>query len=191
MDTTMDRREAIRRTAALLGGVMFAPTAAGVLGGCTARSGLDWTPEFFSGPEARLVTALADIIIPETDTPGAAEAGVPAFIEEMVATAYDKAARARFMTGLEAFNEHARTAHGSDYVDLPREVQHAFAAEENTKAIEGGGASETPFFLIIKELTVMGYFTSEVGATEHLQYEAVPGRYDGCVPLAEVGKAWA
>lgn len=188
----MDRREAIRRTAVLLGGVVFAPTAAGVLNGCTARSGLDWTPEFFSQDEARLITALAEIIIPETDTPGAAEAGVPAFIEEMVFTAYDEEARAHFMTGLEAFNERAGEAHGSDYVDLPRDEQHAFAEAENAAAIEGEAeAPETPFFLIMKELTLMGYFTSEVGATEHLQHEPVPGRYDGCAPLEEVGRAWA
>lgn len=188
----MDRREAIKRTALLLGGVVFAPTAAGVLSGCRARPGLEWTPEFFSEEEARLVTALSEVIIPETDTPGAREAGVPAFIEEMVFTAYDEEARERFMEGLEAFNERASEAHGSDYVELEPEAQYAFAEEENAKAIEGEGeAAGTPFFLIMKELTMMGYFTSEVGATQHLQHEPVPGRYDGCAPLEEVGKTWA
>lgn len=48
-----------------------------------------------------------------------------------------------------------------------------------------------PFFRTMKELTVVGYYTSEVGATVELRHEAVPGRYQGCVPFTEVGRTWA
>ncbi|MFZ5999973.1 MAG: gluconate 2-dehydrogenase subunit 3 family protein, partial [Bacteroidota bacterium] len=58
-------------------------------------------------------------------------------------------------------------------------------------AEKAGEAKDRPFILMTKELTVSGFFTSEVGATQVLQYAPVPGAYHGCVPLAEVGKTWA
>jgi len=190
---SMDRREAIKRTALIMGGLVFAPSALGVLNGCKARPGVDWDPEFFSDAQARLVTVLSDIIIPDTDTPGASAAGVPAFIEEMVSTGYNEEARDQFLSGLEAFDDLARDEHGSDYVDLDPEIQYQFADDQNRAAVGGEHTDEpgTAFFLVMKELTMMGYFTSEIGATQTLRYIKVPGRYDACIPFEEVGKTWA
>ena len=190
---SMDRKEAIKRTALIMGGIVFAPSALGVLKGCTARPGVDWNPQFFDTDQARLITDLSDIIIPDTDTPGAAAAGVPAFIEEMVSTAYDEDAQNQFLSGLDAFNSLAREAHGNDYADLDPAVQYQFADDQNRAAVGGEHMEEegTAFFLQMKELTLMGYFTSEVGAKETLRYEKVPGRYEGCIPFEEVGKTWA
>lgn len=189
----MDRREAIKRTALIMGGLVFAPNALGVLNGCKARTGVDWEPVFFSIDQARLVTVLSDVIIPDTDTPGASAAGVPAFIEEMVSTAYDEDAKNQFLSGLEAFDELARDEHGSSYVALDPEVQFQFANDQNRMAIGGeqGDVPGTVFFLVMKELTMMGYFTSEIGATQTLRYAKVPGRYEGCIPFEEVGKTWS
>jgi gluconate 2-dehydrogenase gamma chain len=186
----IDRREAIKRSAMIMGGLIFAPNALGVLSGCKARPGVDWDPRYFNRERARLISALAETIIPETDTPGAVQAGVPSFIEEMVYTGYPEAAREQFLSGMDAFNDLARTTHGSRYPDLDEDLQFRFASEQNRLAIE----SELPmpaFFLIMKELTVMGYFTSEIGAKLALRYEKIPGRYEGCVPFEEIGKTWA
>jgi gluconate 2-dehydrogenase gamma chain len=190
---SLDRREAIKRTALIMGGLVFAPSAIGVLNGCKARPGVDWDPQFFDNEQARFITILSDIIIPDTDTPGASAAGVPAFIEEMVFTAYDEEARERFISGLDAFNSLARDEHGSRYLDLDPEVQFRFADSQNRAAVGGEHMDEpaTAFFLVMKELTLMGYFTSEIGATQTLRYEKVPGRYEGCIPFEEVGKTWA
>lgn len=176
----------------LMGGLVFAPTAAGVLQGCTPRA--DRASSFFSGEEFRLVSRLAEVIIPETDTPGAIEAGVPAFIEEMVATAYEAEDREMFVEGLAAFDERARSDYDAPYTELPEKEQHEMAERENRRAIEGEAESEEdapPFFLVMKELVLTGFFTSEVGATQTLQHESVPGEYDGCAPLEEVGRTWA
>jgi hypothetical protein len=48
-----------------------------------------------------------------------------------------------------------------------------------------------PFFHTMKELTLLGYYTSQIGATQELKYAPVPGRFDGCVPFATVGRAWS
>jgi hypothetical protein len=186
----IDRKEAIKRSALIMGGLIFAPNALGVLSGCKARPGLDWTPEYFGRNHAMLVSSLAETIIPETDTPGAVEAGVPGFIEEMVYTGYTEEARNLFLNGLDAFHDLALETHGETFSELNEEMRYQFAAEQNRLAIETE-QDGPPFFLIMKELTMMGYFTSEPGAKQALRYERIPGRYDGCVPIEEVGKTWA
>lgn len=191
---SMDRREAIKRTALMMGGLFFAPSAIGVLNGCQARAGIDWNPEHFNRSQAQLISTLSDVILPPTDTPGATDVGVPAFVEEMVYTAYDEDAREVFLSGMEAFNQLANDEYGSDFIDLSPEDQFAFASEQNRLAI-GGGHDEpgTAYFLQMKELTMLGFFTSEPGAKEVLQYVKVPGRYEACIPLEEAGngKTWA
>ena len=82
------RREVLRRAAWLLGGAISAPAALAILQGCSAKDapkGAEWTPKFFKGDEAKVVTAIADIILPHTDTSGALDANVPAFIDSMMA----------------------------------------------------------------------------------------------------------
>lgn len=186
----MERREAIKRTAALMGGVIFAPTILGVLKGCTP-SAERWTPVLLNSNQASLATALAGTIIPETDTPGAVEVGVPGFIEKMVNEVYTEEQRNGFLTGLDLFDEECRKSTGSSFASLSADEQYEYAFQKNREAIEGERTDGPQFFLIFKELTMVGFFTSEVGATQVLRYEAVPGIYDGCVPFEEIGRAWA
>lgn len=178
-----------------MGGAVFAPTALGVLNGCRARPGLDWEPEFFSERQAQLVTALAEIILPaDDDSPGAAELGVPAFIEEMIYKVHGEDSREGFLEGLDMFNAQSEDQLGSEFLDLSSEEQLAFAEEQNREMIESDDPEPAEilyFFRTMKELTITGYFTTEVGATEVLRHEAVPGYYEGCIPFEEVGKTWA
>src|SRR5687767_6119520 len=114
----MDRREALKRTAWLMGGVISAPAIAAVLKGCSAKPGINWKPEFLSAEQATLVTQLSDIIIPKTDTPGASDVGVPSFIDLILKDIYSKEDQDRFITGLQAFDEGAKTAHSDIFVEL-------------------------------------------------------------------------
>ncbi|MBX2945432.1 MAG: gluconate 2-dehydrogenase subunit 3 family protein [Cyclobacteriaceae bacterium] len=156
----------------------------GILKGCQAKPGIDWTPEFFTADQAFVVTAVAEIIIPKTDTPGAKEAGVPAFIEEMVYKAYKQADREKFIAALDEFTNF------SGFLKLGSEKQKEYVLEAHQKAIEEK-PEQRPFVMMMKELTMLGFFSSKPGATEVLRYEAVPGYYNGCMPLSEVGKTWA
>ena len=193
----MDRREAIKRTAWLMGGVVSAPAIMGVLKGCTAKPSIDWKPQFLTDDEAGIVSQVAEIIIPKTDTPGAKEVGVPSFIDIMVKDCYKKEDQDRFRDGLKAFNDAAEKEYGDPFVELDEADQLAFTKKIHDEAVKAEQTTKPapprPFILTAKELTMLGYFTSEVGATQVLQYEAVPGRYDGCIPLTEAGngKTWA
>ncbi|MEO5600061.1 MAG: gluconate 2-dehydrogenase subunit 3 family protein [Cyclobacteriaceae bacterium] len=193
----MDRREALRRTALLMGGIVSAPAIMGVLKGCTAKPGIDWKPVYLNDDQASLVSQVAEIIIPKTDTPGAKEVGVPSFIDQILKEVYSKEDQEWFSTGLQSFNEEAKKAYGDEFSDLDDEEQQAFVKKIHGEAVEAERATQPaprrPFILMMKELTMLGFFTSEVGATQVLQYDPVPGAYKGCIPLSEAGngKTWA
>lgn len=193
----IDRRELIERAAALLGGTISAGTALGVLSGCMA------TPEaktagapgrFLTATEMENVAALSDQIIPRTDTPGAVDVGVPAFIDRMLADFYQQPQRQVIRAGLARVEEDARGQHGASFAALTSDQQIALMKIYDREAFEQNrnNANEEPhFFRLIKELTTVGFFTSEPGATQVLRYEPIPGPYRGDVPYSEIGKASA
>ena len=193
----MDRREALRRTALLMGSALSAPAIMGVLNGCTAKPTLNWKPAFLTADQAITVSEIAEIIIPKTDTEGAKGVGVPEFIDLMLKDAYSKSEQERFLSGLTEFNEKAKADFGDPFNELSPEDQKSLVNNVHLEAIKESHtitpAPPKPFILLTKELTILGYFTSKVGATEVLQYKAVPGAYHGCVPLSEAGngKTWA
>ena len=193
----MDRREALKRTAWIMGGVVSAPAIMGILKGCSAKPDVNWQPVFLTKEQASLVSEVAEIIIPKTDTPGAKEVGVPSFIDKMIKEVYAKEDQERFTTGLTAFDEEAKKAYGDIFMELEPSQQQEFVKKMHDEALQTERATnpapKRPFILMMKELTMLGFFTSEVGATQVLQYEAVPGAYHGCIPLSEAGngKTWA
>ena len=196
MNQLMDRREALRKTALLMGAAVSATALAGIIQGCKATPELTYTPSFFTEEQARIISELAQTIIPKTDTPGAKEAGVPGFIDQMLKECYKKEDQDKFITGLTEFEAAAKAAHGDSFIYLDAEKQLAFVKAQNEAAVNAVKADPSqprPFILSAKELTLLGFFTSEPGATQVLQYEAVPGSYKGCIPLSEAGngKTWA
>lgn len=193
----MDRREALKRTALLMGGMVSAPAITGIMNGCTARQGIDWKPVFLDNDQASIVTDVAEIIIPRTETPGAKDVGVPGFIDQMLHEVYSAEDQEYFLSGLKEFNELADKEYGDAFADLDEDDQVAYVKKVHAAAVEAENNTEPvprrPFILMMKELTLLGFFTSEAGATQILQYAAVPGAYKGCIPLSEAGngRAWA
>ena len=177
----MDRREALKRTALLMGGIVSAPAITGILKGCTAKPGVDWKPAFLSSDQAWVVTDVAEIIIPRTDTPGAKDVGVTSFIDQMLNEVYSQEEQQWFVDGLKAFNEGANAEYGEVFADLDEEDQNAYVRKTHEEAVNAENNTNPPprrpFILMMKELTMLGFFTSEPGATQVLQYVPVPGAY--------------
>ena len=194
---SVDRREALRRAAFLLGGVLAAPAAATLLAACEASHDAPegWAPRALTAAQLEQVAVIAERIIPTTDTPGARAAGVHRFIDVMLAEYYDGAERTRFVAGLADVDVRAARAHGRSFVRCSAAQQSALLAQLDHESLGADRAAEPrdvhAFFRRMKELTVLGYYSSQPGATQELRYEAVPGRFDGCVPLARVGRAWS
>ena len=196
MKMIIDRREALRKTAMMMGAAISASAFAGLMQGCKTTPELTYVPQFFSEDQGRIVMEVAEIIIPKTDTPGAKDVGVPGFIDTMLKDCYKKEDQDRFLTGLTAFDEEAKTAYGDSFIYCEPEQQVELVKKTHDAAVaeaKENREAKRPFILMTKELTLLGFFTSEPGATQVLQYEAVPGSYKGCLPLSEAGngKTWA
>jgi hypothetical protein len=196
MKTLIDRREALRRTALVMGAAVSSSTIIAFLQGCKNAPALNYKPVFFTEDQAKLISAVAEIILPKTDTPGANEVGVPNFIDMLINDCYKKEDQTSFVDGLTKFDEEAKKSYGDNFVSMDSEKQKEYVKKVHAEAIEAMNkdqAAPRPFIMKMKELTMLGYFTSEPGATKVLQYNQVPGAYHGCVPLAEAGngKTWA
>jgi hypothetical protein len=187
----LQRREVLRRVAWLMGSAVSAPAALAILQGCSAKdaaptAAAGWTPKFFDGAQADVVTAIADIIIPHTDTSGALDVGVPAFIDLMLADVYDENARGRFRKGFAEFEIAASTS-GKAFLERDPADRTAFVKESLEKALAQENDGK-PFILMTRELTLLGFYTSKVGISENMEYVAVPTAYHGCVPVSSLSK---
>jgi hypothetical protein len=140
----------------------------------------------FTPHQTATIDRATELILPATDTPGAHAAGVTGFIAVIVGEWDTAEDRDRFMKGLETLDTMSRDRFAKDFVDgteadqvallsaLDSEVQAMRARHENTS---------TNFYHRLKGLTLYGYYTSEVGATQELHNQVIPGRYDGCAPF--------
>lgn len=187
----IDRKEALKRVSYLLGGAISAPTVLGFLNGCSASTA---TAKGFTPDQLTFLGQVSDIIIPKTDTPGASEVGVPEFIDNMIFLFWDEDKRTGFISKMEAFQAKAENELGKPFTEASAQEQKAFVQQEHD-AVFGDDVdwdAPRPFIWMVKELTITGYFSSEVGMTQVQQYKLVPGYYDGCLTFEEAGgKVWA
>ena len=189
----MTRREALKRTALVMGAAVSASATAALFSGCqTSGAGteLDWQPEFLTKEQGATVREVAERILPATDTPGAKDANVQEFIDLMLRDVYTPDERKIVTTGLEELQERAQNDYGSAFYDLEIADMNTLLMEINQTAYATPGGSRH-WFSYLKELTIIGFFNSELGATEVARYEPVPGAYQGCVPLEQIGYVWA
>jgi|SRR5665213_1945825 len=205
----MNRRDAISRVALIMGGA--------VIGADFFISGCKSTPKqvnaLFTEDHVAFLNEVADTILPTTSSPGAKAADVGHFMAVMVQDCYEPKDQKVFIAGIGKLNDASTKKYNAKFIDLNTQQrndllvaldkeQKAYTDNRN-KQIEGdrmkhiddpkhkGPEIPNHYFRMMKELTLLGYFTSEIGATKALRYIAIPGRYDGCVPYKKGDKAWA
>jgi len=175
--TMITRREAVQRITLLMGGVLSTQLTAGLMGQVTNAG-----PSVSVGDEQKkLLAEVADTIIPTTDTPGAKAAGVEEFIVRVMRDCYRKEEQEKFYAGLAQLDADSHAAHGKGFAELEASAKIEILKKSSTK----------PFFKLVKELTIAGYFASEIGATQALEYLPIPTRFEGDVPMKPGQKAWA
>ena len=190
---SINRRQALQRVAVLLGGAISAPTLAGVLSAATRRAWAaspPWAPRTLSAAQLELVATVAEHIIPETDTPGARAAGVHRFVDALLSDHYAAAERDRFVAGLADVDARARSAHGQAFAQCAPEQRIALLTELDARAYAASRGEDGWFFRRMKELTLVGYYTSEIGAMQELHVSPF-GAYHGDIPYTSVGRAWS
>jgi hypothetical protein len=156
-----------------------------------------------------LVAQISEIIMPRTDTPGAIDIGVPDKMDEIFAQVLNTQEQQKIKEGFIALDQLCKAIHKKAFLTLDATNQIALVKSLNLNFVKAGSKEATlieeyqatiektqtqkaiDLFAIIKELTLLIFFRSEPGATKVLQYVAIPGRFNGCVPLKEIGRAWA
>ena len=191
----MNRRDAIARVSLLLGGAILGTEA--FLSGCTnaPENKIGGGGTNFSNDDIAYFDEIAETILPATDTPGAKDAKVGEFMARIVKDCYTEKDQKIFLDGMQALNEASQKKNGKSFMESTPQQRHDLLVDldKEQKAYMDKKQKDDPshYFRMMKELTLWGYFTSEVGATKALRYVAVPGRWEGCTDYKKGDKAWA
>ncbi len=186
----LNRREALSRIALLVVGAVFGGEA--FLRG-SPLEGKQSAPGFSPG-ELALLDEIGDTIIPATDTPGAKAVGIAAFMAMMVQDCYDDRHHAVFKAGLGQIEAASQARFGRSFTaSTPAqrtELLNVLDREQRRHHATKAAGAPAHYFRMLKQLTLLGYFTSEIGATQAVRYLEVPGSYDGSAPYKKGDRAW-
>ena len=209
----MERREAVKYISILLGGAVIGADA--FLTGCKTKTG---NANEWSEDDIAYLNEIGETILPRTSTPGAKDANVGQFMTVMVNDCYEEGDQKVFRDGMNKLNDAADKKFSSKFMKLSPQQRHDllveldkeakdyqkkvsdFNAKEDAKQLQENQKGNLKYvrqhmsphyFTMMKQLTLLGFFTSKPGMTQALRYEPVPGRYDGCVPYKKGDKAFA
>lgn len=206
----MERREAVKYISLLFGGAVIGADA--FLTGCKSKSGstTDWTTE-----DVAYLNEVGETILPKTATPGAKDANVGQFMTVMVNDCYEEADQKAFREGLDKLNDASDKQFGKNFMNISQQQRTELLtaidkeAKEYQKKVSEFNNTENKkekeevakgnkdykkqhmaphYFTMMKQLTLLGFFTSEPGMTKAVRYIPVPGRYEGCVPYKKGDK---
>jgi hypothetical protein len=186
----MKRREAVQYISLLLGGTIIGSNY--FLEGCKSKTGVSmaFTPE-----DVSYLDEIADTILPATKTPGAKAAKVGQFMTVMVNDCYDADDQKIFHEGMNKLDDFANKTYNDPFMKLNPQQRHDLLvkldSEQKDYMTKKKKEDPSHYFRMMKELTLLGYFTSEIGCTQARRYVETPGKFEGCVPYAKGDKAWA
>lgn len=189
----MDRREAISMVAMIMGGV--------VIGAEAFLSGCSFEPEYQgllteNGYE-ELLDEIADVILPDTPaSPGAKAAKVGRFMNVFVTECYDPKDQQIFLAGIPQLESVATSVFGKKFTSLTAEQKYELLLiledeSKDRKKTQPGQKPEVHYYILIKQLTLLGYLTSEIGATKAMRHVAIPGKFEPCIPYKPGDKAFS
>lgn len=186
----MNRREALSAVALLLGGTVVGADL--FVYGSPKASKED---TLFDQNLVSILDEIGDTILPPTKTPGAKAAHVGSFMALIVQDCYTPEDQQLFLEGIRQVNQAGRRTYNKDFMDLDARQRTALLIELDKEQQDymRGKKQGAPvhYFRMMKELSLLGYLTSETGVTQARRYVAVPGRYDGCIPYKKGDKAWS
>ncbi len=194
----ISRREAIFRVSAMLGGVALVGQSA-MLAGCapqpTGDKAASAPNSLFKQGDITLLDEIADTILPETSTPGAKAAGVGPFIAMMVVETYYEGDQQIVRDGLDSLQALCLRSYGAHFQIVTAAQRLTLVerldAEQHLYMQTHKDGAPVHYFRMLKELTLLGYFTSEIGYTQAMRYTETPGRFDPCAPYTQGEKSWA
>lgn len=210
----MERRELLKMVAALTGGVIIGGEV--FLSGCVSH---DTKTAFgFNEEDVAFLDEIGETILPRTKTPGAKDAAVGRFMTVMVNDCYEPGDQQIFHEGMKQVEGEAKKKYNESFMKLTPENRHdllvtldneakeyqkskkAFDEQQDQKRKEEEAKGNMNFvkekksahyFTMMKQLVLLGFFTSKQGANDALRFVAVPGKYESCIPYKKGDRAWA
>ena len=205
----MDRRSALKNLTLTLGYAVATPTVLSVLQSCQSNVAT-WVPNFFTPSQGFMIQNLADIIIPKSDVAGALDVNVPEFMDKMLHEIAPEEKKNEIMEGAIAFSKEFDKVYGKEVLEGSKKEYHKILStffdisEEKKKSVLKSQKSKEAitqeemndfliykFLLAVRSYTITGYFTSELVGEKILSYDPVPGSWEPCIPLEDVGNAWS
>ncbi len=188
----MNRRDSLKGLGLIVGGNLlasdavadFLQTAASIKAGESR-----WQPRLLSAQQAALLQELVEVIIPTTDTPGAKAALSYVFVDLYVKDCYPKAQQDIFLKGLDDLDASSRKQWRRPFLELSPDERLGLLKQMEKESWDRGEAVEQSFIRMLKNLTLMGFFTSQAGATKAATYVRSPGPFEGCTELRPGQKA--
>jgi hypothetical protein len=185
---SLTRRKAISNAVLLLGGSISAAQISPLISNVAAM-GSNYIPKFLNEHHFHMTKRLVDLIIPESDTPGALSANVHQFIDVMLDGWAATDTRLRFLDNFNNIDSRSLALTGKNFSDATRTKQIKLLEVLDKESFSDNGTEF--FFKEFKALVVFGYYSSEEGASVELRYDRIPGDYRGCIPFNEVGRSWS
>lgn len=189
----MKRREALKKTLLAMGYTISIPSLISIFESCNNNSSQTWQPQFFSTHQATVIGELAETILPKTKTPGAKDLKLDQFIDHLIKKILSHADQQLFLAGMEAFETACKEMNGKSFMNCSSDQRNKLLTklEQETAKVPGSiwgfslekDARPVPFYRRVKDMTLLGYFTSKEIGKEVLVYNPVPGKYVSDMPL--------
>ncbi|UCE92738.1 MAG: gluconate 2-dehydrogenase subunit 3 family protein [Flavobacteriaceae bacterium] len=205
----MKRREVLKGLGLATGFLVATPAALSVLQSCKGKEET-WSAVFLNPEEKNLVANLVDIILPSGNTPGGLELNLPQFIDLMCMDTLSEEEQLLFHEGSKVFGNRLEEISGKktkkaakkdieelflSYFQLEPEDEGKvkymlYGNRDDLGEIEKSNFDLYKFLFTVRQLSLLGYFTSEKVGTEVLNFDPIPGEYIPCIPVSEIGNAW-
>lgn len=171
----MNRRKSIKKIALATGSMVVLPAWAR---GWSKQS-LDLTDSIFNPKEEKMLTALADAMIPQGDSIGALSVGVDKFLQRLFSDCYETEVQDKLKSQLHQIAQKAQNDYGLSFENCQQpqrmSIMEQFACSDDQETRET--------FELIKNETIRGFRTSKEVMTEYLEYELIPGHFYGCIEV--------
>lgn len=180
----MDRRTALKKTSLLIGAGMTATISSSILQSCADKADkYDWQPRYLTLEGVSTVDQIVHILIPDEEVPEATKKLIPEYIDIILADYTPKEQQDAFKIAFEEFHTLSANATGKGFLNGSAADKLSFLKNEEKRFLE----SELPtYFGTVKQLVYEVFFKTEVGVTQYLKFNPLPGKFHGCVPVSEV-----
>jgi hypothetical protein len=172
----MNRRELLKKSVIASLSLGFAPGLLVSLESCSKARPTNDQPVYLNEEQFDAIWQMSELILPPTDSPGAHEAGVGPFIDQLFGQYFEEDEKIKYESGLMKFLANCKDQYGKSFIDLDRDSQIAYLITLDKEK------DPDSFFKSIKKIILWAYFTSEVGM-KSMNYLPVPGRYNGCISI--------